>query len=206
LLAALTPPAEARRVALPGNYSAFYPGLDYVGDWRFGELGADIPEEYAGASITLAFEGTDLALTVRRADYRGYLYVTIDGQPANGLPRDDRGAYLVLTSPEATAAQVTSIRVAAGLACRAHPHGRHRARARLGQWAFASFSVGRTLLTPTPAPGRCWRAGAGRRSALGYSGAACPGRAWLVPSAAPGTGWAARARCCSLARPACCST
>jgi hypothetical protein len=36
LLAALTPPSESRPVALPGNYSAFYPGLIYTGDWRFG--------------------------------------------------------------------------------------------------------------------------------------------------------------------------
>ena len=60
-------------MALPGNYSAFYPGLSYVGDWRLGELGADIPENYAGASVTVQFEGTELALKVRRADYRGYL-------------------------------------------------------------------------------------------------------------------------------------
>ncbi len=145
LLAALTPPAESRPVALPGNYSAFYPGLIYEGDWRFGELGADIPENYAQASVTLAFEGTELALTVRRADYRGYLYVSIDGQPANALPHDDRGAYLVLTSPEATTPQVTTIPVATNLA----PGRMHTAlivpERGWEQWAFVGFSVGRTL-------------------------------------------------------------
>ncbi|MCC7361633.1 MAG: O-antigen ligase family protein [Anaerolineales bacterium] len=145
LLAALTPAQAGPPTAAPGNYSAFYPGLRYAGDWQLGELGADIPEDYAGASVTLQFEGTDLALKVRRADYRGYLYVTIDGQPANGLPQDERGAYLVLTAPEAGAPQVTTIAVATGLA----PGRTHTAvlvpERGWGQWAFVGFSVGLTL-------------------------------------------------------------
>jgi len=145
LLAALTPAQPAAPVALPGNYSAFYPGLVYTGDWRFGELGADIPEDFVGASITLNFEGTDLALTVRRGGYRGYLYVTVDGLPANALPRDDRGAYLVLTSPEDSVAQVTTIPVATGLAAgRIHTAVIVPERG-WEQWAFVGFAVGRTL-------------------------------------------------------------
>ncbi len=179
LLATLTPPSESRPVALPGNYSAFYPGLIYTGNWRLGELGADIPEEYGGASITLAFEGTDLALTVRRADYRGYLYVTIDGQPANALPLDDRGAYLVLTSPEATAAQVTTIPVATGL----DPGRTHTAlivpERGWEQWAFVGFSVGRTL--PNTEYARLWALLAGLALAgalgVGYFGR---GLSWTV--------------------------
>jgi hypothetical protein len=49
-----------------GNFTAGHPALVYTGDWEFSDLGADIPFEYANASITLTFQGTDLALRVRR--------------------------------------------------------------------------------------------------------------------------------------------
>jgi hypothetical protein len=105
-------------------------------------LGADIPLDYAGAAVSFTFEGTDLALRVRRGDYRAYLYVEIDGQPANLLPRDERGAYLVLTSPT-LAPEVASVPVAAGLA----PGRPHTAVIRpergWDQWAVAGFAVGR---------------------------------------------------------------
>ena len=36
-------------------------------------------------------------VTLRRANYRAYLYVTVDGQPANALPRDlNNNAYVIL--------------------------------------------------------------------------------------------------------------
>ena len=50
--------------------------------------------------MTFTFWGTDVALRVRRADYRARFYATIDGQPANALPRDENGAALVLTAPD----------------------------------------------------------------------------------------------------------
>ena len=35
--------------------------------------------------------GSALDLSVRRGDYWAVLYVSIDGGPANGLPRDEKG-------------------------------------------------------------------------------------------------------------------
>src|SRR5262249_48341591 len=130
--------------AAPGNYFAQHPAAVYTGPWQFSDLGADIPEDYASASLAITFRGSDLALTVRRADYRGYLYVTVDGQPANRLPRDQNGTYLVLTAPEANVPQVVSVPVASGL----DPDGVHTAIIQPNrgwdQWAMAGFSVGRT--------------------------------------------------------------
>ncbi|MER3459597.1 MAG: hypothetical protein C4309_14130, partial [Chloroflexota bacterium] len=116
------------------------PAAQYTGGWRFSELGADISQ--SGDRVTFTFRGTDLGLTVRRADYRAYLYVTIDGQPANALPRDNRGAYLVLTAPDPAHPGVDTLPVARGL-----PDGVHTAEIVAergwGQWALVGFSVGR---------------------------------------------------------------
>ncbi len=117
---------------------------EWEGDWEFSALGAD-PSE-AGSQdgsdrVTIPFTGTDLALRVRRGNYRGYFYVTVDGLPANRLPRDARGAYLVLTSPD-YATQVVTIPVAGGL-----EDGPHTAVivAERGwdQWPLVGWSVSR---------------------------------------------------------------
>ncbi|MBP7693894.1 MAG: O-antigen ligase family protein, partial [Anaerolineales bacterium] len=96
------------------------------------------------ARLTFRFQGSDLALRVRRGDYRGYLYVSVDGQPANRLPQDERGAYLVLTAPDLKPA-LDTVPVAAGL----DPDAIHTAvivpERGWGQWALAGFSVGRRL-------------------------------------------------------------
>lgn len=127
-------------LAYPGWHPATYPAAQYTGGWRFSELGADISQ--SGDRVTFTFRGTDLGLTVRRADYRAYLYVTIDGQPANALPHDDRGAYLVLTAPDPAHPGVDTLPVARGL-----PDGVHTAEIVAergwGQWALVGFSVGR---------------------------------------------------------------
>lgn len=132
--------------ALPGNYTAAHLAAQYTGAWQFSELGADIPEDYTGAQLRFEFQGNDLALRVRRGDYRAYLYVKVDGRPANLLPQDERGAYLVLTSPDLRP-QVEVIPVASGL----DPERTHVAviepERGWGQWALAGFSVGRRLPT-----------------------------------------------------------
>ncbi len=132
--------------AFPGNYPAQHPAASYVGDWEFSDLGADIPEHtYDQARIEFGFQGTELGLKVRRGDYRGYLYVEVDGQPANLLPRDDRGAYLVLTAPRLEP-EVVTLPVASGLS----PDQIHTAVIRpergWDQWVVAGFSVGRRTL------------------------------------------------------------
>lgn len=124
-----------------GNYPAQNPFATYSGAWEFSELGADIPEQYSNAQITFTFQGSDFGLRLRRGDYRAYLYITVDGQPANRLPRDERGAYLVLTSPTLKP-ELETILVADGL----DPHQTHtvvlQPERGWDQWAVAGFAVG----------------------------------------------------------------
>lgn len=129
-------------VLIPGLYSAQVLNAYAIieGDWQFSDLGADIPET-PPATLTFNFEGTDLALTVRRADYRAYLYVTIDGQPANALPQDSTGAaYLILTSPDLQP-RTDPILLATGLTPGPHTLAL-RADRGWDQWALVSVTVG----------------------------------------------------------------
>lgn len=152
----LRPAAEALRavangaVFTPGYYPAAIPqaegsgygpppGAQYEGAWRFSALGADIGRE-EGDRLRFTFEGTGLALRVRRGGYRAHLYVSVDGQPANRLPRDARGAYLILTSPDYATPEVVTVPVAEGL-----PYGLHTVRIEAergwGQWALVGWSI-----------------------------------------------------------------
>jgi len=112
---------------------------EYQGEWLFSELGADVTET-GGQSVTIPFEGTDFGLRVRRGNYRAYFFVTIDGQPANALPRDENDAYLVLASPD-NQGQVRTIPVARNL-----DDGLHLAHVTAergwGQWPLVGWSVG----------------------------------------------------------------
>ena len=91
------------------------PRATFTEGWRFGRLGADVPQR-AGAKATVRFSGDAFALTLRRAgiEYRAYAFVTIDGQPANLLPQEPRGAYVVMNSPDLQP-HVETIAVADGL-------------------------------------------------------------------------------------------
>jgi O-antigen ligase len=139
-----------RQRALVQTSSAFYTPLsgeaEWEGDWEFSELGAD-PSQAGTERVTIRFIGTDFALRVRRGHYRGTLFVSVDGAPANRLPREERGAYLVLTSPD-YAPQVVTIPVATGL-----EDGPHEALVVVergwDQWPLAGWSVSRT---PEPTP------------------------------------------------------
>jgi O-antigen ligase len=111
----------AKRDALFRTTSTSYTVLSgearWEGDWEFSEQGADPSEagSLAGSDrVTIPFSGTDLALTVRRGSYRAYFFVSVDGEPANRLPREERGAYLVLSSPDYEP-QVITLPVADGL-------------------------------------------------------------------------------------------
>jgi len=99
--------------APPGGYPARNPWVTYRGDWQVGPLGADVGADVGGEmnTATFRFDGSAVALTVRRGPYRGFLYVTVDGAPANGLPRDQDGrAYLVLYDRDLAVATVTLAR------------------------------------------------------------------------------------------------
>lgn len=111
----------ARQRALRQTESAFYTALtgqaQWEGDWELSELGADPSQAGSAAGsdrVTIPFTGTDFALRVRRGAYRAYFWISVDGEPANRLPRNERGAYLVLSSPRYEP-QVVTLPVVGGL-------------------------------------------------------------------------------------------
>ena len=131
--------ASSAAINYPGAYTPLSGIADWEGNWEFSALGADVSQA-GGDRVTIPFWGTDLGLRVRRGHYRGTLYITVDGQPANSLPRDEEGhAYLSLTSPDYEP-QVVTLPVAENL-----PAGEHVAVvvAERGwdQWALAGWSV-----------------------------------------------------------------
>jgi len=120
-----------------GGYPALTPWATYEGDWRVGPLGADVAS--GDDRATFHFDGTSVALTVRRGPYRAFLYVTVDDAPANRLPQDREGrAYVVLYDEAPTLATVP---LATGL-----PAGPHTvevvAEGGQGQWALVDWRVG----------------------------------------------------------------
>ncbi|MCD4687030.1 MAG: hypothetical protein K8S97_13965, partial [Anaerolineae bacterium] len=133
----------------PGLHPAQNRHTTYTGDWRFSALGADAEIPAAGADvnavenrISVQFEGTAFAIAVRRDDYLAYLYVTVDGAPANALPRNrDGDAFMILTSPERTL-DVDMIVVAEGLFAGVHTAEIvHLPRQGDDRWPIAGFAV-----------------------------------------------------------------
>ncbi|TEU01546.1 MAG: hypothetical protein E3J29_00845, partial [Dehalococcoidia bacterium] len=128
-----------------GGYPAYNPWATYEGDWRVGPLGADAGRSTAlttgsgGDRAAFRFAGPAVALTVRRGPYRAFLYVTVDGSPANELPRDETGrAYVVLYDDTPTVATVS---LATGLS--PGPHTVEVvAEGGQGQWALVDWRVG----------------------------------------------------------------
>ena len=92
----------------PGRHPVQNPFTEYSENWRFSDLGVDAeivdPDAITPETenrISLTFEGTDFAIPVRRDDTSAYLFVTVDGEPANALPRQPDGqTFLLLTSPD----------------------------------------------------------------------------------------------------------
>ena len=117
------------------------PLATFTGEWRFSELGADWSA--TGDRVTIPFHGPDLALRVRRAADRANFYITIDGQPANALPRDERGAYLQLIPPDARFTDIQTIPVATGLTDTDHV-AEIVAERGWNQWSLIGWSVGRS--------------------------------------------------------------
>ncbi len=130
--------ATAPPIAYPGHYPADHYTAHYVGDWRFSPQGADISE--TGDTLVIPFKGTRLDLTVRRGDFWGVLYVTVDGKPANHLPQDNQGrSYLILHDPLYRTETVT---LASDLADEVHEAGLV-AEGGWDQWAIVGWAVAR---------------------------------------------------------------
>jgi hypothetical protein len=150
LLEAFCGLALAPAMAWPGVYPADHPSGRYEGDWRVSPEGADIGR--SGDRLVVTFRGTQLDLTIRRGDYRAFLFATVDGEPANALPLDGDGrAYVVLYDP---LQEVDTVTLATGLADSEHT-AEIVAERGWGQWAIAGWTVSRP--TPGAVP---WLAGA----------------------------------------------
>jgi len=136
LLQRLREAASTSLVAHVGRYPPHHPTGHYQGHWQVTPEGADIGA--SGDRLTIPFRGTRLDLRVHKGNYWALLYVAVDGQPTDALPRTDDGrSYLVLYSPEPRTVEVPL----------AHylPYGDHTAeivaQGGWGQWAIGGWSV-----------------------------------------------------------------
>ncbi|MBE7551058.1 MAG: O-antigen ligase family protein [Anaerolineales bacterium] len=137
VLAALQAASANSPVATAGRYPADDPTGHYGPGWRFAQTQADIPH-HEPRTLTIPFAGTRLDLTVNRGPYRGYLWVQIDGQPANALPQDNQGrSYVVLYDPLRESEPVT---LAQHLASGPH-EAIIEAEGGWGQWAIGGWTV-----------------------------------------------------------------
>ncbi|MCQ3979625.1 MAG: hypothetical protein DPW09_39915, partial [Anaerolineae bacterium] len=181
ILAAFQIAASLPPTATSGRYPADHPSGHYSEGWRFASATADIPRDEP-RTLTIPFAGTRLDLTVNRGPFRGYLWVTIDDQPANALPQDDQGrSYVVLYDPLRESAAVTLARHL--------PPGPHEAvieaEGGWGQWAIGGWTVYNEVDT-RPAQTGLTIAGL----LAGLSGLVCLG--WLIraPGAVARLAWA----------------
>jgi O-antigen ligase len=85
-------PAATRVTALtPGSVATLdSPVFQYSPGWQVTVDGADpsepaAPWQMPAGTLDFAYTGSELALQVAMGDYWGYLFVTVDGQPANRL-------------------------------------------------------------------------------------------------------------------------
>lgn len=177
LLAALT--ARQRPAhASSGWYPVRTPDAAYSGVWTFSEQGADIGW-LRDSRVTFTFTGIDAGLILRQDNYVAHLYITVDGQPANALPRDAAGnAYLVLSSGSQLP-DVGVVPVVRGL-----PYGTHTLEVVADQgfdrYALVGFAVG---AGDTAAQYDAWVNGAALAliASIGaalVTGAGLPFRAW----------------------------
>jgi O-antigen ligase len=149
-------------MAWPGSYAPDHLSGHYQGQWRVTPEAGDIGR--SGDRLTIRWYGTRLDLAVRRGAYRGFLFVRIDDQPANALPKDlDGRAYVVLYDP---LAETDTVTLARNL-----PDGVHVAEIIAergwGQWAILGWQVSRGV---PRAPGwLAWVLGLSAAAVLGAS-------------------------------------
>lgn len=140
LLDALIQRPRPLAAAQIGWHPAMTPHAEYSGVWTFTESGADIGW-LRDSRLAFEFEGDSVGLMLRQDNYVANLYVWVDGQPANALPRDAAGnAHLTLTSGSLLP-EVGVVTVARDL-----PDGVHRleiiADQGFDRYALIGFAVG----------------------------------------------------------------
>ncbi|MBN1933698.1 MAG: O-antigen ligase family protein [Anaerolineae bacterium] len=150
LLEAITIDNGKKYPVYTGVYVPDAHNAEYTGAWRFSDAGADPPQDASeserNAIIAFDFVGTALDLRVRRGDFWGFFYVSVDGRPANSLPRDESGrAYLILHDPQGSIETVMAARELSEQAHRVEivAHGGW------GQWPLIGWTV-RDEKSPPP--------------------------------------------------------
>jgi len=110
-----------QRVATSGVLPIRDAHLVWDGEWRDQTLGGQTYRvtTRAGATMRVAFQGTELRLRARAGSSEGQLYATIDGQPIGSLKADKDGSYLLLRDGQ-TAVHDTEFPLASGLSDEQH--------------------------------------------------------------------------------------
>ncbi|MFQ3568068.1 MAG: O-antigen ligase family protein [Aggregatilineales bacterium] len=131
---------RSRITAAPdGLHFPMTPFAQYSGVWTFAPLGADIGWVQDSRAV-FEFNGSEIALLLRRDDYSAFLYIEIDGAPANALPRDGAGNTFINLSSSDLQPAIELIPVARGL-----PLSEHRlsitADRGWDRWALAGYAV-----------------------------------------------------------------
>jgi len=134
--------AVEQRVATSGTLPIRDARLVWDGEWRDQTLGGQTYRvaTRAGATVRVAFQGTELRLHGRAGSSEGQLYATIDGQPIGSLKADKDGSYLLLRDGQ-TAVHDTEISLASGLG-----DGQHLLELRyggFGEVALSGLTIGR---------------------------------------------------------------
>ncbi|MEZ4667066.1 MAG: beta-galactosidase [Anaerolineae bacterium] len=131
---------QSNQFAQNGFYPAVNPFVDYSGVWSFSQLGADIGW-VQDSQLDFKFIGANVSMLLRKNNYTAYLYPTIDGQPANAVPRDSSGnSYVVLTSPEPLTPEISLVPIGRNLSSQFHTLHVIADRG-WDQWAIAGFGV-----------------------------------------------------------------
>jgi hypothetical protein len=134
--AALAEAGSPATILPPGEHAVDHPALRYGSGWRVTPEAADPNAD--GDALEFAFTGSGLDLRVQGGPYWAYYRVSVDGQPANALPRDESGAaYLALYDP---LAEERWVPVATGLMPGEHTV-RLEATGGWGQWALQGLRV-----------------------------------------------------------------
>lgn len=103
---ALQEASDEWRVAGPGTFEETNAAVAWAGDWSYHRVPAARAEWVMtsvtpGDVMTVTFRGPALDLLATRKPDAGILWVSLDGRPVDGLPRDDTGqSYVGLYAPQ----------------------------------------------------------------------------------------------------------
>ena len=132
----------ARPQPTAADNGLYFPANDYAnyyGVWTFSELGADIGW-VQDSHLSFTYRGNDLSLLVREDDYVAFLYATVDGQPANALPRDASGSTMLNLTSDTRLPETNLVPVARDMGAGQHTL-RITADRGWDRWALAGFAV-----------------------------------------------------------------